>query len=35
MSTTVVKMRKHPKVVATHGGRFRTVSAGSGEELFR
>lgn len=35
MSTTIVKMRKHPKVVVTHGGRFRTVSLGSGEELFR
>lgn len=35
MSTTMVKMRKQPKVVVTQGGRFRTVSAGSGEELFR
>ena len=35
MSTTVVKMRKHPKVVVTHGGRLRTVSLGSGAELFR
>lgn len=33
MSTMMVKMRKQPKVVVTHGGRFRTL--GSGEELFR
>jgi len=35
MSTTMVKMRKQPKVVVTHGGRFRTASLGSAEELFR
>lgn len=35
MSTTMVNMRKHPKVVVTHGGRYRTASLGSGEELFR
>lgn len=35
MSTTIVKIRKQPKVVVTHGGRLRTASLGSCEELFR
>ena len=36
MSTTMVKMRKQPKVVVTHGGRFSAwPCGGSGEELFR
>lgn len=34
ISTTMVKIRKHPKVVATHGGRFRVVSLGATEEPF-
>lgn len=35
ISTTIVNMRKHPRVVVTQGGRWNACSLGSSAELFR